>query len=71
MASGWAPEGAVQDQIDATLNDAVQRVRQGLTGGVSAQYCQECGDPIPEPRRAAPRCGAWRAVVFDLPTRTG
>ncbi|CAJ0998826.1 putative protein YbiI [Sodalis praecaptivus] len=53
MASGWAPEGAVQDQIDATLNDAVQRVRQGLTGGVSAQYCQECGDPIPEPRRAA------------------
>lgn len=66
MASGWAPEGAVQDQIDATLNDAVQRVRQGLTGGVSAQYCQECGDPIPEPR-----CGAWRAVVFDLPTRTG
>ncbi|MEN3258937.1 DksA/TraR family C4-type zinc finger protein [Sodalis endosymbiont of Spalangia cameroni] len=53
MASGWAPEGAVQDQIDATLNDAVQRVRQGLTGGASAQYCQECGDPIPEPRRAA------------------
>ncbi len=43
----------MQDQIDATLNDAVQRVRQGLTGGVSAQYCQECGDPIPEPRRAA------------------
>lgn len=53
MASGWAPEGAVQDQIDATLNDAVQRVRQGFTGGASAQYCQECGDPIPAPRRAA------------------
>lgn len=66
MASGWAPDGAVQDQIDATLNDAVQRVRQGLNGGVSAQYCQECGDPIPEPSG-----GAWRAVVPNLPTRTG
>ncbi len=53
MASGWAPDGAVQDQIDSTINDAVQRARQDLVKGTSAEYCQECGEPIPAARRAA------------------
>jgi len=53
MASGWAPDGAVQDQIDSTINDAVQRARQDLITGVSAEYCRECGEPIPAARRAA------------------
>lgn len=53
MASGWAPDGAVQDQIDSTIEDAVQRARHSLAQGESAAFCQECGDPIPEARRKA------------------
>lgn len=53
MASGWAADGAVQDQIDSTVDDAVQRARDALGHGESERYCQECGDPIPEARRKA------------------
>ncbi|CAI0947332.1 hypothetical protein BMF90_06490 [Serratia sp. OLHL2] len=53
MASGWAADGAVQDQIDSTVNDAVQRARDALGHGESERYCQECGEPIPEARRKA------------------
>ncbi|AJJ11892.1 prokaryotic dksA/traR C4-type zinc finger family protein [Yersinia rohdei] len=53
MASGWAGDGAVQDQIDSTLEDAVQRARQALGTGVSEIYCLECGKIIPEARRNA------------------
>ena len=27
MASGWAPEGAVQEQIDASIKDAIKQAR--------------------------------------------
>ena len=30
MASGWAPDGAVQDQIDDTVADEVKRARARL-----------------------------------------
>ncbi|HIF6625043.1 TPA: DksA/TraR family C4-type zinc finger protein [Serratia marcescens] len=53
MASGWAADGAVQDQIDSTVDDAVQRARDALGHGESERYCQECGEPIPEARRQA------------------
>lgn len=53
MANGWAAEGAVQEQIDSTVDDAVQRARQALGHGESAQYCQECGEAIPQARRLA------------------
>jgi len=53
MASGWAQDGAVQDQIDSTVNDAVDRARQALGHGESAEFCHECGEPIPEARRKA------------------
>ncbi|WKZ91257.1 DksA/TraR family C4-type zinc finger protein [Chimaeribacter arupi] len=53
MASGWAQDGAVQDQIDSTVDDAVQRARQALGHGNSEKFCQECGEPIPEARRQA------------------
>ena len=33
MASGWAADGAVQDQIDSTVDDAVQRARDALGHG--------------------------------------
>ncbi|MGO2258030.1 MAG: DksA/TraR family C4-type zinc finger protein [Hafnia alvei] len=53
MASGWANDGAVQDQIDATVDDAVARARSQLSHGESAHSCEECGAEIPEARRKA------------------
>ena len=40
MASGWAHDGAVQDQIDATVNSAVERARSRLTVGDSLEFCE-------------------------------
>jgi len=53
MATGWANEGAVQDQIDATVKDAIQRARSQLPTGPSLLHCEECDAPIPEARRKA------------------
>ncbi|MEC7816033.1 MAG: DksA/TraR family C4-type zinc finger protein [Pseudomonadota bacterium] len=53
MAGGWSRDGAVQDQIDASIEDEVQRARSQLGGGESARYCDECDKPIPEARRKA------------------
>jgi phage/conjugal plasmid C-4 type zinc finger TraR family protein len=53
MAVGWAQDGAVQDQIDATVDSAVKRARSRLAQGESLLACEECGEPIPEARRQA------------------
>ena len=53
MANGWAGDGAVQEQIDSTVDDAVQRARSRLHRGASLTHCEECGDAIPEARRQA------------------
>ena len=53
MANGWARDGAVQDQIDASVEDAVLRARSRLPRGESLCECEECGNPIPEARRQA------------------
>ena len=53
MATGWARDGAVQDQIDASVADAVERARSKLPSGESLSECEECGKEIPEARRAA------------------
>lgn len=53
MATGWAKDGAVQDQIDASIDDAVKAARRRLPGGPSLKRCEECGAEIPEARRAA------------------
>lgn len=53
MATGWAHEGAVQEQIDATVTDAVARARNALVAGPSLSHCAECGEEIPERRRRA------------------
>lgn len=62
MATGWAKEGAVQEQIDASIADAVQRARVALPQGEALTHCEECGEPIPEPRRQAVP-GARRCVA--------
>nr|WP_297349921.1 DksA/TraR family C4-type zinc finger protein [uncultured Glaciecola sp.] len=51
MAGGWAKDGAVQDQIDANVEDAVARSRSQLSTGNSLTHCEECEVKIPEARR--------------------
>jgi phage/conjugal plasmid C-4 type zinc finger TraR family protein len=53
MATGWAGDGAVQDQIDATIKDGIRRAQSRLPQGSSRSHCAECGAEIPEARRVA------------------
>ena len=53
MATGWAGDGAVQDQIDATVKDGIQRARSRLPSGPGLSHCEECEAAIPEARRRA------------------
>jgi len=57
MAGGWSRDGAVQDQIDDTVKDAVLAARARLATGASSDadetHCVECGEEIPEARRRA------------------
>jgi phage/conjugal plasmid C-4 type zinc finger TraR family protein len=53
MATGWAQDGAVQDQIDATVKDAVDRAKSRLPAGPSLTHCAHCSAAIPEARREA------------------
>lgn len=53
MAGGWARDGAVQDQINDTVSDAVAAARSALSDGDGRDYCEDCGDRIPPARRKA------------------
>lgn len=53
MATGWAGDGAVQEQIDATIKDGIKRVRSQLPQGPGLERCEECDAVIPEARRKA------------------
>lgn len=62
MAGGWSRDGAVQDQIEQNIADAVEHARQALAGGVGRTDCLDCGLAIPMARQqavpAARRCVA-------------
>lgn len=53
MAVGWAGDSAVNDQIQDSINDEIKRARKSVPCGVSLEYCEECGEEIPEARRIA------------------
>lgn len=53
MASGWANDDAVNEQINSTIEDAVARARGEIPRGESLTECEECGETIPEARRKA------------------
>lgn len=54
MAGGWTRDGNIQDQIDASVEDAVKLARSRLPGGGEGlTHCEQCNDLIPEPRRKA------------------
>ena len=53
MAGGWSKDGAVQDQIDASVEDAIKLAQSRLPEGEGLKHCEECGAGIPEARRKA------------------
>lgn len=75
MAGGWSKDGAVQDQIDASVEDAVQRARSNLVTGESAVNCDECDSVIPEARRKAipgvRLCVACQSALEKQETQSG
>ncbi len=54
MAGGWARDGAVNDQIEASIGDELARLKaRARPAGESLTHCAECREPIPEARRIA------------------
>jgi phage/conjugal plasmid C-4 type zinc finger TraR family protein len=43
----------VQEQIDATVKDAVSRAQSRLPSGPGLTHCAECGSEIPQARQDA------------------
>ena len=54
MAGGWTRDGAVSEQIEASISDELKRMqaRRGPVGE-SLTHCAECEEEIPEKRRVA------------------
>ena len=80
MATGWANEGAVLDQIHDTITDAVQGARSRLPQGAGTLECVGCGEEIPARRRealpgvttcVACQAGRDRQVVHSAINRRG
>ena len=53
MAVGWAKDGAVQDEIDSKVEEALERARREAPAGESLEECEVCDRSIPEARRNA------------------
>ncbi|WP_176249569.1 MULTISPECIES: DksA/TraR family C4-type zinc finger protein [unclassified Sulfitobacter] len=54
MAGGWAKDGAVSEQIEASINDELARLKaRKQPQGESRTHCAECEEPIPQARRDA------------------
>lgn len=56
MAGGWARDDAVNEQIEVSTKEAIERARQraqAQSARESAEFCVECDEPIPPARRAA------------------
>ena len=54
MAGGWAKDGAVNEQIEASIKDELERLKaRRAPVGESLTHCAECDEEIPEARRAA------------------
>ena len=54
MAGGWSRDGAVSEQIEASISEELERMRaRRAPVGESLTECAECGEDIPEKRRLA------------------
>ena len=43
MAVGWAGDNAVNEQIEDSIKDEINRARKNVPCGESLEYCEECG----------------------------
>jgi phage/conjugal plasmid C-4 type zinc finger TraR family protein len=72
MAAGWAKDGAVSEQIEASISDELARMKaRRMPVGDSSSHCAECEEEIPQARRIAipgvklcVECVAQRDSVF-------
>ena len=75
MANGWARDGAVQDQIDDSVKDALANARARMPSGSGLAECEDCGEAIPEARRralpGARTCVACQSARDKRPTVSG
>lgn len=53
MAVGWAGDNAVHEQIQDSIRDEIRRARNAIPKGAGSDFCDECGEKIPEARRKA------------------
>lgn len=54
MAGGWARDGAVEEQIEASIAEELERMKaRARPEGESLSHCAECGEEIPEARAKA------------------
>lgn len=53
MAGGWSRDGAVQEQIDASVSEALERMKRPARTGESRTHCVDCDEEIPQARREA------------------
>jgi len=54
MAGGWARDGAVNEEIEASVNDELARLKaRKFLVGDSLTHCAECEEPISKARREA------------------
>ena len=52
--AGWARDGAVNEQIGASIEDELKRMQARRAPiGESLTHCADCDEPIPERRRNA------------------
>lgn len=74
MAGGWTRDGAVQEQIDDSVTDAVQRARASMLAGQGETHCERCGAAIPEARRralpGARTCVPCQSAIDGRPVRS-
>ncbi len=62
MASGWANDDAVNEQINSTIEDAIARARGEIPRGESLDECEECGAHPASPSGSH----SWRALMHSL-----
>lgn len=54
MAGGWSRDGAVNDQIEASIADELKRMQaRRRPESAGRTHCGECAEPIPPARREA------------------
>lgn len=57
MSTAWAGGAdAIAERMEKMTELFVAETRKAIYTGESATHCEECGEPIPEARRAAIRC---------------